>query len=359
MKGSRKVSDSAVGLAACLFELKPDSGEVQLLPAGRFHALDGRPADVPDRNWYIDAALAQRLIAAAQARTNPFAIDYEHQTLAAEKNGQPAPAAGWWRNASMVWREGLGLFATGVQWTEKARAMIAAGEYKFFSPVFKYDKQTGAVTEILMGAVTNYPALDGMEALAARAAARFDSDQPDRNKPDQESEPMKALLKLFGLKDDATETEVIAAATAMKAKNDELMAKNQELGQAVATAKAQIPDPAKYVSIDAHTKLAGDFAALKGDLEARDLGATIQTAINEGRLAVAEEQWARDFAKSHGFAALKASLEKRPVIAALKRTQTGGLPPAGNAAGEMDETALAVCRQLGVEPEAYKKTLAA
>lgn len=157
----------AIGLAACLSKLRVDSREVQLLPAGHFRALDGRPNNVPDRNWYIDAAIANRVIAAARARTNPFVIDYEHQTLNAEKNGRPAPAAGWWQNANMEWRDGQGLFAVNVEWTDKARAMIAAGEYKFFSPVFKYDKQSGAVTEILMGAVTNFPALDGMEALAA------------------------------------------------------------------------------------------------------------------------------------------------------------------------------------------------
>lgn len=161
----------AVGLAACFFELQRDTREVQLFPAGRFRALDGRPADVAGDHWYIDAAIAQRLISAAQARANPFVIDYEHQTLNAEKNGQPAPAAGWWQNANMEWRAGQGLFAVNIDWTAKARAMIAAGEYKFFSPVFKYDKQSGAVTEILMGAVTNFPALDGMEALAARFGA--------------------------------------------------------------------------------------------------------------------------------------------------------------------------------------------
>jgi len=71
----------------------------------------------------------------------------------------------------MEWRAGQGLFAVNIDWTAKARAMIAAGEYKFFSPVFKYNKQSGTVIEILMGAVTNFPALDGMEALAARFGA--------------------------------------------------------------------------------------------------------------------------------------------------------------------------------------------
>jgi phage I-like protein len=186
--------------AACIFEIASVERELQLLPAGKFHARDGRPTDAP--SWYIDGALAQRVIAAAQARANPFLIDYEHQTLNAEKNGQAAPASGWWDAKSMEWREGKGLFAVNVEWTDKARAMIAAGEYKFFSPVFKYDKQTGAVTAILMGAITNYPALDGMEALAARAAARFSTQPEQGSKEGEISAEELAVCHLMGLEQD-------------------------------------------------------------------------------------------------------------------------------------------------------------
>lgn len=186
--------------AACILELASGERELQLLPAGKFRAHDGRPTDAPA--WYIDAALAQRLIAAARARANPLVIDYEHQTLNAEKNGQTAPAAGWWDAKNMVWREGQGLFITDVTWTEKASAMIAAGEYKFFSPVFKYDKQTGAVTAILMGALTNYPAIDGMEALAARVAARFSTQQEQGSKEGEISAEELAVCHLMGLEQD-------------------------------------------------------------------------------------------------------------------------------------------------------------
>lgn len=342
-----KHSPFAIGLAACQFQLQPGSRELQLLPAGHFRsAIDGRPGDVPGGSWFIDAALAQRVITKAQARANPLVIDYEHQTLNAEKNGQPAPASGWWDAAKMVWREGQGLFVTDVDWTDNASAKITAREYKFFSPVFKYDKKTGAVTEILMGAITNFPAIDGMEAIAARAAARFD----ESNKPDEEIEPMKDLLKLLGLKEDATEAEAI---TAVKG----LQTKITEGEQAIAAAKTQAPDPAKFVSIETHTKLAGDFTALKTDLETRDLNAAIAGAIDEGRLPPGEEQWAREFAKQHGLVALKASLEKRPVIAALKRTQTDGKRPEHDNNGELTDEQIAVCRSMGLSEEEYKKTL--
>jgi phage I-like protein len=121
-------------LAALTQSLPVAGREFRILPAGVFRAKDGRPAHLP--GWKIDAEIAQRVIAAS-ASVDDLVIDYEHQTLNAEKNGHPAPAAGWFRR--MVWREGTGLFAVDVKWTDKARAMIAAGEYRYISPVFPYN----------------------------------------------------------------------------------------------------------------------------------------------------------------------------------------------------------------------------
>ncbi len=102
-------------LFACTVALAAER-EIQLLPAGEFAARDGRPGK--GGKWKIDAAIAAALIALAEARTTPFVLDYEHQTLHAERNGQPAPAAGWFK--TLEWREGKGLYATDVQWTERA-----------------------------------------------------------------------------------------------------------------------------------------------------------------------------------------------------------------------------------------------
>lgn len=90
-------------------------------------------------------------------------IDYEHQTLKAEKNGQPAPAAGWMH--ALRWIEGKGLHALA-ELTERAKEQIKAGEYRYFSPVIQYSTKTGEVTKLLMGALTNNPAIHGMAAIS-------------------------------------------------------------------------------------------------------------------------------------------------------------------------------------------------
>src|SRR5579871_1568223 len=176
MSRKTKSSPAAIGIAACAFALTA-SKEVQLLPAGKFRATDGRPKDAP--HWYIDGPLAEAVIAQVAGLTNSLVIDYEHQSLLAANNGQPAPAAAWFK--SLEWRDGDGLYAIDVEWTARAAAMIEAKEYLYISPVFGYDKKTGAVKSLINAALTNNPALDGMDEVAVQAAAtRLISNQLQR-----------------------------------------------------------------------------------------------------------------------------------------------------------------------------------
>lgn len=151
-----------------------DPTAFQITPDGTFRARDGRPAHL--QGWKIDSAIAQRLIGKLRARETPIVVDYEHQTINTERNGKPAPAAGWIDPATVEYRPGRGLFA-GIAWTPHAKRMIDAGEYKFLSPVLPYDTSTGEVLDLLHVALTNFPAVDGMEAVAA-LAARYALDPP-------------------------------------------------------------------------------------------------------------------------------------------------------------------------------------
>lgn len=133
---------------------------LQVTPAQDFTPADGRAMQVTA--WRINAGIAQRVIAAFNA-AQPLVIDYEHQTLNKEKNGQPAPAAGWIH--ALQWIEGKGLHAIA-ELTEKALQQIKAGEYRYFSPVIQYSAKTGEITKVLMGALTNNPAIHGMAAIS-------------------------------------------------------------------------------------------------------------------------------------------------------------------------------------------------
>lgn len=158
--------------------LKPGAA-VRILPAGAFQSKDGRPASVTQgriSHWRLDVSNGAAVIAARRNGEQGFVIDYEHQTLNKATNGQPAPAAGWFQG--LEWREGQGLFMVQIEWTERARAMISGGEYRYLSPVFGFDSQTGAVTYIHSVALTNDPALIGLADLAAATAAPHQPEAP-------------------------------------------------------------------------------------------------------------------------------------------------------------------------------------
>lgn len=299
--------------AALSIALSPAAGrEIQLTPAGLFKARDGRPAGID--GWKLDAPTAAKVAARAAARKTPFVIDYEHQTLTSEKNGQPAPAAGWFK--SLEFREGLGLYATDVEWTAKAKAHIEAGEYKFISPVFGYDPKSGEVLQVQMAALTNTPALDGMDAVAALATEFFNRADSAQSK---KGKSMNALTALLGLAEDANTEAVLSAVTALKARAD---AQDTE----IAALKTQTPDPAKFVPVETVTVLQGQIADLSTRLNQSELDDVIQAALKSGKLIPAMEGWARELGKSD-MAQLKAYVEKNPAIAALSGNQTGGKAP--------------------------------
>ena len=340
---------ACIAIAACAFAAAPvDAGAgrvlLQLTPAQDFTPSDGRAMDVPA--WRINAATAQRVIAAFNAAQPPV-IDYEHQTLHKEANGQPAPAAGWMHG--LRWIEGRGLFAEA-ELTERARALVQSGEYRYFSPVFEYAQGSGEVTRILMGALTNHPAIAGMEAvnLMAAASARFTTTPTTSTKEsDDMNELLKKLLAALGLPEDASEEQALSAIKALTDK------------PAVAATTAT-PDPAQYVPVAVVQELQTNLAALSASVHSRAVDDVIAPALGDGRLLPAEEAWARDTAKTPaGLASLTSLLKVRQPIAALASTQTKGQPPAAAAAATdthgLTADELAVAAACGMTPEAYAK----
>lgn len=351
-----------VAVAPCFFQLDavgPDAAElveIQVTPAGAFRPADGRP--LPVDHWFIDAEVAARVIERFRRRATPPVLDYEHQTLNAEKNGQPAPAAGRFRD--LLWREGEGLFAR-VELTPRARQFIADGEYRYFSPVFFFSEATGEVLALQMGALTNNPALDGLAPIELRAAACFAF---------QEDTPMNKLLlavcAALALANDTTEDQAIAALTALKDQPDPLAGVRQALKLADDTGaegvvaactrlqSAATPDPARFVSVDVVEDLKGQLAALTATSTQRSIDDLVKPALEDGRLLPAQDGWARDLGRKD-LASLTAYLKDAQPIAALRGTQTGGELPGGKDEHGLTAAELAVCKAAGIAPADYAK----
>ncbi len=101
-------------------------------------------------------------------------IDYDHGTEFAAGSGQPVPASGWLKEIED------GPDRDGVLWgqaefTERARGMLAANEYKYVSAVIKWgvpDKSSGERLGAMITSValTNIPVLEEMPAIALSEA---------------------------------------------------------------------------------------------------------------------------------------------------------------------------------------------
>lgn len=313
------------GVAVCGFALNATaSREVTLIPAGDFRSTDGRPENLPA--WRMTAELAAPIIERFKALRRKVVIDYEHQTLNAERNGLPAPAAAWFKN--LAWRDGVGLVATDVEWTARAKKFIEDTEYLYISPVFPFNAQTGEVTGLFHAALTNDPGLDSLGDVLARAAAKF-------NVQPTETQPMNALLKnlitAMGLPADTNEADALSGVASLKTKADAADALTTE----VAALKASKPDPAKYVDVATMTALQAEVAALRATNAEREVSEVITAALSSGKLLPAQEAWARDLGKTN-LAALKGYIDTAQPIAALKATQTGGKGPDGQTVAQFD-----------------------
>tara|TARA_B100002049_G_scaffold217445_1_gene183956 strand:+ start:66 stop:1229 length:1164 start_codon:yes stop_codon:yes gene_type:complete len=359
-----------LGFAACRFESEINeqgiSERVMVMPDGYFKSHDGRPFDVPDNAWLLDQAAFELLKSTASTRTNDYHFDYEHQTLHAEENGKPAPASGWFNPSDIEYVPGEGLYALNVRWTPRARAHLKNDEYRFISPVFHYDKQTGRPTKLRHFALTNDPAVDGMDKVAVLTASKTHLNNGDT--------PMNAAQKLLSLLGvtvngdnvtDADYTQATTALAALKAKADEADKLTTELSNAndaVAALKANSSDSevnlAKYVPVETYNALHAEMVALKSTSDTQSVEQAISQAKQDGRIINSEVEYLASLGNQQGIVALKSVLDARSPIASLTAQQTTTIPKP-----EQDKEGLAALTaedkyaadQLGISHAVYAK----
>jgi phage I-like protein len=306
-------------IAALNLEIAPDASgavpdEAHILPAGKFRASDGRPKEMA--GWLLDAATAAEVIARAAARKNDMLVDYEHQSLKSDSNGQPVPAAGW--SSALEYREG-GLYATHIRWTDRARQMIASREYRYISAVFAYRPGDGRVREIISIALTNTPALDGLDALVA--AKRLITPDIKEDSMTEQEQQQQAALK-------AERDKIQAEQVALKAERDKLQVEQAALTKERDEARAKLA----RIEADAQT------AALAAEkVEREGLLAKVPPTLKESLSTMP-------------IAALKEHVEKIGVLGWLTPQSDGKGAPA-TAALTAEETAL--CEKLSVSREDF------
>lgn len=288
---------AAIGSA---IEVAAGAQRIQLFPIGTWTGRNGLgPYTLADQ------AHAQRVVdatASAQGSTD-LMIDYDHQAVRAPGVAGKAIAAGWVRGlearADGIWAE--------VDWTAAASAHLDAREYRYASPYFLHDKQ-GRITRIINAALTNTPNFN-LEAVAASAI---------------DGETMTvlaaAIAAALGLPAEATTDQAVAAIDTLRGASTAAIATALGLPAsadqaAIATgiaalktkADAAAPDMSKFVPVEQVQALNTRLTAIEG----AGHQAAVASAIKEGKLVPALEQWALD-----NQAAFASFIKDAPVILA-------------------------------------------
>jgi phage I-like protein len=367
-------------IAVCSFELGGSGNTaMQLFPAGTFDAPRG--ALRGKGPWRLDSDSAQRLIDKVSQRKSDIVVDYEHQSLLTAQNGKPVVAAGWIGPETLEWRDPPaahpGLFAINPKWTAAASGHIAADEIRYVSPVFSYDAKTGEVLDIINVALTNNPAIDGMQAVTVAATSLLAAHSllnPTESTMDID-ELLEQLRWMFNLPTLATLEEIKAeidkakalissnsadaAATSLidilTAKNAEIAALSAQVGTETARISAE-PDPRLYAPVAVVDELRGQLAALSTstieDKVEKLIAIGVDKAVFRGEehIAWATARGMKDVAW------LEDVVENTPEIGALKGMQTNGQAPKETNNTGLTADELAVCSSLNITAEDYQKT---
>lgn len=297
-----------LNIATCAFEVSRNAGETQIFPDGNFRSIDGRPSDVD--HWFIDPLKTQDLV---KTKRN-LVIDYEHQTLNSQINGKPAPAAGWFKE--IKYKEGSGFFITP-EWTANAARMISESEYKFISPVFRYNSDTGEILQVLHAALTNDPAIDDMQAVSLKSM--IDPEEGDRAMAFLES-----VAAALGMPETSSEEDLLKEIRILKEKTTK-DAKDDSSDTPPEAMKQQDPDPAKFVPMVVFQELQSTVTALKtkqAEYDAAEVDKLVEDAMEDGRIIgdKAKEHWLKVGRQS--IEALRNYLAVATSIEALKGMQT-------------------------------------
>jgi len=223
---------------------------VQVLPAGKVEPKG-------KTSFLVDGEAAGLIMSAFGEGKTDLVVDYEHQSL----SGAEAPAAGWIKELEDRGTDGMW---AKVQWTERAREYLKAREYRYLSPVVLVRKKDGRAVEVLGAALTNLPAIDGMEPVVNTARpVPVDAAAPVDAVDYKEAYNM--VMGVLGLPEDACLEAAAAKISAMS-------------------------EPSGFVP-------AVQFEALKAELKARETDFLIREAMTDGRLLPPLVSWARSYAQ--------------------------------------------------------------
>lgn len=297
--------------------------------------------------FLVDEQSFELVIQSIAARGNEVVFDYEHASLEKEA----APAAGWIKE--LAWEEGVGI-KVRVEWTDKAAQFVANKEYRYFSPVFYVRKSDSRVVGLDSVALTNRPKTNNLTPILARLEAGLEKQTKEEIIMDREK-----LIAALGLAKDATDEQIIAAMATLGIKMPEESVK-EVIPEKIITALdlKQEDDVSTIVaSIEVLKQTNGnsvsiqEFTKLQARLNAKDANEAVAAAMDTGKIAPAQKDWALKYATDDlpGFTTF---VSKAPVVVPVT-----DLPGKKDTTVDpvTDEATVKVAGMMGVDLEDIKK----
>ncbi|PZQ20150.1 MAG: hypothetical protein DI569_16425 [Sphingopyxis macrogoltabida] len=321
---------------------------LHLLPAGEIFTNDGRG---PYRAGDMVALMAASLNAGEK-----LVLDENHSTDLAGPRGEEAPARAWivelQHRADGIWGR--------PEWLPASVERRIWKEYRGVSPVILHRKD-GTIDAVLRASLTNKPNFKGLVALHQENAMDFRA----------------WLIEALGLDSGADDAAIMAALKAkFEGKKDEgetalqsaLDPIAQAAGLAVGSNAAAILVGVQQLAAgggrdEVITALQSELAGVTTQLNTlQDSGKrTAATTFVDGAIAAQRVgiKPMRDRYITMHMADPTGTEELINAMPCLKNTATGGVPPGDRKEGELNDADASVIALMGLDPEEYKKSLAA
>jgi len=320
---------------------------LHLLPAGEIFTNDGRgPYRVGDM---------VSLMAASLKVGGKLVLDECHATDLKAPKGDEAPARAWIMELQQrqdgIWGR--------VDWTPVATERRIWKEYRGVSPVIAHRKD-GTIDAVLRASLTNTPNFRGLKTLHQENVMDFRA----------------WLIEALGLGSDADDAAIQAALTAkFEGKKEEsetalqsaLNPIAQAMGLATGSNAAAILVGVQQLAAtggrdEIITALQSELKTVTTDLnDLRDNGKrTAATAFVDGAIAAQRVgvKPMRDRYITMHMADPVGTAELINAMPCLTPSGTTAVPPADRKAGELGSADANVIALMGIDPEAYRKTLA-
>lgn len=287
-----------------------------------------------DKRKYKNLA-PQNIVKAFKENDALLPVDYEHSSEVRAPEGLSAPAVGW--VVEMDVREGA-VWAK-IDWTEEGASVVASKSYRYISPAFWADSTDGNITVVDSIGLTNNPAMR-LSAIASKAS---------KNKQEN-IQMLKAIASALGLKEDATETEILNA----------VALKNADIEKHKASAVK--PDAEKFVARSEHESLIQTCSGLRKEItdfkDAAKIKATasaVDAAIESGKVPPAIRDSEIEYCEAVGVEKYEARLKNMTVVASSDENKDLSNPK--NKDGKLSADQKAMCSRLGLDEEKYAQTL--